>query len=139
MICLEAPEAAEVPRSLLRADGRSVYQRHGGVRYAIRTQLAMEERLVAQAAVEAAPHLTRAGAERNLDAGSEWEYHVTGDSEWYGWGIPLGRRDHDHPLLGKVLVEQRNGKKVQVLQNSACRTKGARPDLTPIFGVRTRK
>src|SRR4029077_17487624 len=31
--CLEAPEPAEVPASLLRADGRSVYQRHGGTRY----------------------------------------------------------------------------------------------------------
>ena len=30
--CLQAPEPAEVPRSLLRADGRSIYQRHGGVR-----------------------------------------------------------------------------------------------------------
>ena len=38
-----------MPRSLLRADGRSVYQRHGGVRYATRAQLAMEERMVAQA------------------------------------------------------------------------------------------
>ena len=27
--CLEAPKPAEVPRSLLRADGRSIYQRHG--------------------------------------------------------------------------------------------------------------
>jgi len=36
VICLEAPEAAEVPGSLLRADGRSIYQRHGGVRYATR-------------------------------------------------------------------------------------------------------
>ena len=48
--CLEAPEPTEVPRSLLRADGRSVYQRHGGIRYATRAQLAMEERMVAQAA-----------------------------------------------------------------------------------------
>ena len=30
VFCLEAPEPVEVPRSLLRADGRSVYQRHGG-------------------------------------------------------------------------------------------------------------
>ena len=37
--CLEAPEPAEVPASLLRADGRSVYQRHGGSRYATRAQL----------------------------------------------------------------------------------------------------
>ena len=41
--CLEAPEPAEVPRSLLRADGRSVYQRHAGIRYATRAQLVMEE------------------------------------------------------------------------------------------------
>ena len=34
VVCLEAPELVEVPRSLLRADGRSVYQRHGGTRYA---------------------------------------------------------------------------------------------------------
>src|SRR4029078_4091990 len=47
--CLEAPELAEAPRALLRADGRSIYQRHGGVRYATRAQLAMEERMVTQA------------------------------------------------------------------------------------------
>ena len=52
--CLEAPEPAEVPRSLLRADGRSVYQRHGGTRYATRAQLVMEERMLAQAARDAA-------------------------------------------------------------------------------------
>ena len=68
VICLEAPEAVEVPRSLLRADGRSVYQRHGGVRYATRAQLAMEERLVTQAGADAAPRLTRAGAARALGA-----------------------------------------------------------------------
>ena len=68
VICLEAPEAVEVPRSLLRADGRSVYQRHGGVRYATRAQLAMEERLVAQAGADAAPRLTRAAAARALGA-----------------------------------------------------------------------
>ena len=68
VICLEAPEAVEVPRSLLRADGRSIYQRHGGVRYATRAQLAMEERLVAQAGADTAPRLTRAGAARALGA-----------------------------------------------------------------------
>ena len=66
VICLEAPEAVQVPRSLLRADGRSIYQRHGGVRYATRAQLAMEERLLARAGAEAAPRLTRAGASRAL-------------------------------------------------------------------------
>ena len=38
----------EVPASLLRADGRSIYQRHGGVRYATRAQVAMEERMLMQ-------------------------------------------------------------------------------------------
>lgn len=68
VICLEAPEAVEVPRSVLRADGRSIYQRHGGVRYATRAQLAMEERLVTQASAGTAPCLTRADAARALGA-----------------------------------------------------------------------
>src|SRR5256886_1792163 len=66
--CLEAPEPAEVPGSLLRADGRSVYQRHGGTRYATRPQLAMEERMVAHAGADAAPRLARAEAAQALDA-----------------------------------------------------------------------
>ena len=49
VLCLEAPEPLEVPRSLLRADGRSVYRRHGGTRYATRAQLSMEDRMAAQA------------------------------------------------------------------------------------------
>ena len=68
LICLEAPEAVEVPRSLLRADGRSIYQRHGGIRYATRAQLAMEERLVTQARADDAPRLTSADAARALGA-----------------------------------------------------------------------
>ena len=66
--CLEAPEPAEVPASLLRADGRSVYQRHGGTRYATRAQLAMEERMVAHAGADGAPRVTRAQAARALGA-----------------------------------------------------------------------
>jgi conjugative relaxase-like TrwC/TraI family protein len=72
VLCLEAPEAVEVPRSLLRADGRSVYQRHGGVRYATRAQLAMEERMLAQAHADGAPRLTRAAAARALGADPQW-------------------------------------------------------------------
>ena len=64
VLCLEAPEPAEVPASLLRADGRSIYQRHGGVRYATGAQLAMEERMLAQASASHAPRLTRAQAAR---------------------------------------------------------------------------
>ena len=66
--CLEAPEAVEVPRSLLRADGRSVYQRHGGTRYATRAQLAMEERMAAQASAGGAPRMMRAQAAHALGA-----------------------------------------------------------------------
>ena len=68
VICLEAPELVEVPRSLLRADGRSVYQRHGGTRYATRTQLVMEERMAAQANTSGAPRLARTEAARALGA-----------------------------------------------------------------------
>ena len=66
--CLEAPEPAEVPRSLLRADGRSIYQRHGGVRYATHAQLSIEERMLALARGRAAPRMTRADAARALGA-----------------------------------------------------------------------
>ncbi len=59
------PSRPRCRRSLLRADGRSVYQRHGGTRYATRAQLAMEERMLAQARAErrAAPD-PRAGRAR---------------------------------------------------------------------------
>ena len=66
--CLEAPEPVAVPRSLLRADGRSVYQRHGGTRYATRAQLVMEERMLTQASANGAPRLTRTQAARALGA-----------------------------------------------------------------------
>jgi hypothetical protein len=65
---MEAPELAEVPRSLLRADGRSVYRRHGGVRYATRAQLVMEDQMTAQALAQGAPRLARAEAARMLGA-----------------------------------------------------------------------
>jgi conjugative relaxase-like TrwC/TraI family protein len=68
VLCLEAPEPAEVPRGLLRADGRSIYQRHGGVRYATRAQLTMEDRMVTQASARAAPRMTRAAAAQALGA-----------------------------------------------------------------------
>ena len=68
VFCLEAPGPVEVPRSLLRADERSIYQRHGGVRYAIGAQLAMEERMLAQARASHAPRMTRAQAAHALGA-----------------------------------------------------------------------
>ena len=66
--CLEAPEPAEVPHALLRADGRSIYQRHGGVRYATHAQLSIEERMLALARATGAPRMTRADAARALGA-----------------------------------------------------------------------
>ena len=68
VVCLEAPEAVQLPRSLLRADGRSVYQRHGGPRYATRAQLAMDERMLTQASAGGAPRLVPAQATRALGA-----------------------------------------------------------------------
>ena len=66
--CLEAPEPVEVPASLLRADGRSVYQRHGGVRFATHAQLTMEQRMLALARAGGAPRMDRAEAARALGA-----------------------------------------------------------------------
>jgi conjugative relaxase-like TrwC/TraI family protein len=68
VVCLEAPEPVGPPSALRRADGRSVYQRHGGVRYATRAQLDMEERMLAQASAEGAPRLTRVAAAQLLGA-----------------------------------------------------------------------
>jgi hypothetical protein len=66
--CLEAPEAVPVPSSLRRADGRSVYRRHGGIKYATRVQVSREEQLVAQAVAQGAPAMTREEAARALGA-----------------------------------------------------------------------
>ena len=51
-----------------RADGRSVYQRHGGVWYATRAQPTMEERMLTLARASGAPRMTRADAARALGA-----------------------------------------------------------------------
>ena len=66
--CLDAPEPVNVPRSMLRADGRSVYQRHGGVRFATHAQLTLEQRMVALARASGAPRMDRAAAARALGA-----------------------------------------------------------------------
>ena len=66
--CLEAPEPAAVPASLRRADGRSIYQRHGGVRYATHAQLTLEQRMLALARAGGAPRMDRADAARALGA-----------------------------------------------------------------------
>lgn len=68
MVCLESQEAAPVPASLRRADGRSLYQRHGGVKYATRVQLSREEKLVAQAGARGGPCMSPEDAARALGA-----------------------------------------------------------------------
>jgi conjugative relaxase-like TrwC/TraI family protein len=68
VICLDAPEPVEVPTNLLRADGRSIYQRHGGTRYATRAQLAMENRMLTHASATGAPRMARAQAAHALGA-----------------------------------------------------------------------
>jgi AAA domain/TrwC relaxase len=68
VLCLEAPDPVDLPGDLVRADGRSVYRRHGDVRYATRAQLSMEEAMVARAQSAAAPRMTRAAAAAALGA-----------------------------------------------------------------------
>ena len=68
VLCLEAPDPVGLPGDMVRADGRSVYRRHGGVRYATRAQLSMEERMVAQAQAAAAPRMAREAAAAALGA-----------------------------------------------------------------------
>ena len=57
-----------MPPGLRRADGRSIYQRHGGTRYATRAQLAMEQRMLTQARASTAPRLAREQAAHALGA-----------------------------------------------------------------------
>ncbi|HEU5418483.1 MAG TPA: MobF family relaxase, partial [Streptosporangiaceae bacterium] len=79
VLCLEAPEPADVPANLRRADGRSIYQRHGGTRYATRAQLAMEHHMLTQAAATTAPRIARAQAAHALGAGlAQLEDALTG-------------------------------------------------------------
>ena len=60
VVCLDAPEWPPTPDYLRRdLDGRSEYSRPGTSRYATQVQLSREEKLVAAAGREAAPHLTR--------------------------------------------------------------------------------
>ena len=66
--CLEAPEPVQVPASLRRADGRSIYQRHGGVRFATHAQLTMEQRMLALARASGAPRMDRVEVARALGA-----------------------------------------------------------------------
>ena len=68
-VCLEAPEWPPLPASLRRQlDDRSIYTRPGVARYATAAQLSMEERLVAHAQAQGAPHVPGELAARRLGA-----------------------------------------------------------------------
>jgi hypothetical protein len=69
VVSLEAPEWPPLPDSLRRQlDGRSVYTRPGTERYATACQLSAEERLIAQAQTQGAPHLPPELAAQRLGA-----------------------------------------------------------------------
>jgi hypothetical protein len=71
VISVEAPQWPPLPDSLRRdLDGRSVYTRPGTERYATAVQLSAEERLVAQAQTQGAPHLPSELVARRLGAGA---------------------------------------------------------------------
>ena len=66
--CLEAPQYPPVPAGMLRADGRSVYQQHGGTLYATNVQLSMEEQLLQDAQGVCTARLHRAESAQMLQA-----------------------------------------------------------------------
>ncbi len=69
VVCVSAPEWPPLPASLRRElDDGSIYTRPGLTRYATVAQLSAEERLVAQAQAQRAPHLPRELAARHLGA-----------------------------------------------------------------------
>ena len=111
VLCLEAPEPAEVPHSLRRADGRSVYQRHGGVRYATRAQLAREGNMLTQAGADAAPRLTRAQAAHALGADlARLEDALAGHAhDTYDQRTQTGLREDQAAAALSVLIDGRRG------------------------------
>jgi conjugative relaxase-like TrwC/TraI family protein len=116
--CLEAPEPAEVPRSLLRADERSVYQRHGGVRYATHAQLTMEERMLALSRAGGAPRMTRADAARALGADlAQIEDALAGRAhDAHGQRTRTGLREDQAAAALSVLTD---GRRVSVINAPA--------------------
>ena len=107
--CLEAPEPAEVPRSLLRADGRSVYQRHGGTRYATHAQLTIEQRMLALARAVGATRMDRADAARALGADlAQLEDALAGRAQGtHGPRAPSGLRVDQAAAVLSVLTDRR--------------------------------
>ena len=70
VVCLEAPELVDVPERLKRSDGRPVYRRHMGTKYATAAQLSLEEQLLADARREREPLIERERAAALLGSDS---------------------------------------------------------------------
>ena len=118
--CLQAPEPAEVPRSLLRADGRSIYQRHGGVRYATHAQLSLEERMLALARAGGAPRMTRADAARALGADlAQLEGALAGRAHDAPGGRPRTRTGLREDQAAAALSVLTDGRRVSVINAPA--------------------
>jgi hypothetical protein len=62
VVCLEAPELAETPEALRRADGRSIYSPHDRALYTTSPQLEAEQQLLAAAAGRGGPTASPADA-----------------------------------------------------------------------------
>ena len=106
--CLEAPQFPAVPESRIRADGRSVYQRHGGIKYATWAQLSMEERLVREAQTEGAPTLSRELAAGMLGADvAELEHALHEKAQDTSRILPCGLRLDQAAALFSVLTSSR--------------------------------
>ena len=116
VLCLEAPDPVDLPANLVRADGRSVYRRHGGTRYATRAQLSMEERMAAQAQAVTAPRMTREAAAHALGADpARLERALAGDAET-GAGTGSGLREDQAAAALSVLTD---GRRVSVINAPA--------------------
>ena len=119
--CLEAPEPVQVPASLVRADGRSVYRRHGGVRFATHAQLTMEQRMVALAGTSGAPSMDRADAALALGADLETldgalAGHVCETPGAHGQRTRTGLREDQAAAALSVLTD---GKRVSAINAPA--------------------
>ena len=147
VLCLETPELVEVPRSLLRADGRSVYRRHGGVRYAARAQLTREDRMTAQASAQGAPRMSRAAAAQALGADlQQLEDAIEGRTSAGGTASRTGSGSREDPAATALSVRA-DGQRVSVINAPAGSGKTrvlaevakawAAAGLGPVIGITT--
>jgi conjugative relaxase-like TrwC/TraI family protein len=147
VLCLEAPDPVDLPDGLVRADGRSVYRRHGGTRYATLAQLSMEERMAAQAQVTTAPRMTREAAAAALGADlARLERTLTGDVQEDAGDATTGsglREDQAAAALSvltggrrvQVINAPAGAGKTRVLAEIAKAWRGA--GLGPVIGITT--